>query len=981
MPQVDIDVANVRTMQSELAAAALPRSVATREPPVEASPRPLLVAAGLLSLLWLGLSGLYGFALYNDGSLASLALEQGVIYGIAFALPLLAIWLLTITLIQARALKHTSRLINDSLLAMTYPDDDARQRLASVMRGLSAQAEELSRASDLARGRADAVDQVLRRQTDALREASAAVEKGSGQAGALLTAQAGALDGALDALRERASGIEATIATAAENLARISSQSLESTRTAQAAMADRSDDLLTAAEQAARRTESISETYTGIVGRLDNATATAARQIEDINQGYAAQAQAMVAAGDTLAAKMREITELARREVTAIEEAGERSRDRASQMEQTVAAHGKRLSTLADETRSWINQTADHFALQAQFMKDLSAEALQGLNNGIGDAVSKVDDAGRHFISLTTSLQARSGEATSFMDQAGQRLRQNAQEITTEWQSAAQAAAEQARQSAISFRARAAELERTAETTVNNIAQASQAMGEKLGTDSEAMVQMADAALGRTDALRQALQAASGDVGTASDAAARTLDGARDQIAAQITRLDEAAEATAARARALGDQFAAETERFSGTIGDTETGISSLRQTVDGTVSMLRTLADEITEKTRALDESVTSNSGAVSRIMDEAVAEARQVEAALGSAAAGLTQSSTAARDSLRGATADMLEQIRQLQAISADGVRDLTAASAGIGQNAAALGETSDTAAQRLQSLRQALTDHDQAAQLAGGNAAARVAQAGEMLNAAGTSLNAAAEDAAGKLGRSAEDLSIRASEVRQAAEDAAGSVAQTSDALQANAALIAAFSREAEQFRTRADSLIEGARELAQAATTAGAQAGQADDTFRDRADRLLAMAETLGQRLSAMEALERQTTGANFARTASNILESLGSVAIDLNRLLEAEIPQKVWGQYREGDTQAFARHIVKSGGRDLGNKIAARFASNPDFRDYVTRYIAHFEGLMRQSMDNERTDTMAASLLSSDMGKLYVVLAKAINRLR
>ena len=46
-----------------------------------------------------------------------------------------------------------------------------------------------------------------------------------------------------------------------------------------------------------------------------------------------------------------------------------------------------------------------------------------------------------------------------------------------------------------------------------------------------------------------------------------------------------------------------------------------------------------------------------------------------------------------------------------------------------------------------------------------------------------------------------------------------------------------------------------------------------------------------------------------------------------------------------------------------------------------KFIAHFEGLIHQAMDSEHTDTLSASLLSSDMGKLYVVLAKAINRLQ
>jgi hypothetical protein len=95
----------------------------------------------------------------------------------------------------------------------------------------------------------------------------------------------------------------------------------------------------------------------------------------------------------------------------------------------------------------------------------------------------------------------------------------------------------------------------------------------------------------------------------------------------------------------------------------------------------------------------------------------------------------------------------------------------------------------------------------------------------------------------------------------------------------------------------------------------------------------------------------------------------------------EIPQKVWRQYREGDTEAFARHIVRASPSDWSRKVAARFETDATFRETAITFIAHFEGVMRQAMEGERTDTLSASLLSSDMGKLYVVLARAINRLK
>ena len=371
MAQVDSDAANARIVQDQLAAAGAARPNVPPPPSRPVSARPPLIGAGAITAVWLILCAVYLLGM-RDAS-AYLTLEQGILYGMAAVLPVMAVWLLAVGFVQMRALSHTSRLINESLLAMTYPGDDAQQRVAGLVRTLKSQAAELAKASDMARDRTEAMERTLQRQMEALAQASANVGKGSDEASATLTAQATALDGALEALRQRASGIETAIAGAAETLSRISSQSLENTRSAQSALANRTDELLGAAERASQRTEAISETYAGIIGKLDEATGTAARQIDEINLGYESQAQAMLSAGDALAAKMRDITELARKEVAAIEEAGERTRDRADRMEQTVAAHGKRLNGLAAETKAWIAQTADHFTLQAEFMKNLSA--------------------------------------------------------------------------------------------------------------------------------------------------------------------------------------------------------------------------------------------------------------------------------------------------------------------------------------------------------------------------------------------------------------------------------------------------------------------------------------------------------------------------------------------------------------------------------------------------------------------------------
>ena len=56
-------------------------------------------------------------------------------------------------------------------------------------------------------------------------------------------------------------------------------------------------------------------------------------------------------------------------------------------------------------------------------------------------------------------------------------------------------------------------------------------------------------------------------------------------------------------------------------------------------------------------------------------------------------------------------------------------------------------------------------------------------------------------------------------------------------------------------------------------------------------------------------------------------------------------------------------------------------SDHDFREHVSRYIHDFEAMLRTMLSTRDGNAVSVTLLSSDMGKLYVVLAQALERLR
>jgi hypothetical protein len=62
-------------------------------------------------------------------------------------------------------------------------------------------------------------------------------------------------------------------------------------------------------------------------------------------------------------------------------------------------------------------------------------------------------------------------------------------------------------------------------------------------------------------------------------------------------------------------------------------------------------------------------------------------------------------------------------------------------------------------------------------------------------------------------------------------------------------------------------------------------------------------------------------------------------------------------------------------------VQRHYAEEPEFREQVNRYVHDFEAMLRRVLVERDGATLGVTLLSSDMGKLYVALTQAIERLR
>lgn len=177
-------------------------------------------------------------------------------------------------------------------------------------------------------------------------------------------------------------------------------------------------------------------------------------------------------------------------------------------------------------------------------------------------------------------------------------------------------------------------------------------------------------------------------------------------------------------------------------------------------------------------------------------------------------------------------------------------------------------------------------------------------------------------------------------------------------------------------------EGAlAELDEAASRASSAGREATVQLRDQLALVNELAGNLESRVARARELAEEQVDRDFARRVALISEGLNSTAIDIAKVLSADVSDTAWTAYLRGDRGIFTRRAVRLLDNTEAREIAVLYDSDVDFRENVSRYIADFENMLRTLLSTRDGKAVSVTLLSSDMGKLYVALAQAIERLR
>jgi len=220
-----------------------------------------------------------------------------------------------------------------------------------------------------------------------------------------------------------------------------------------------------------------------------------------------------------------------------------------------------------------------------------------------------------------------------------------------------------------------------------------------------------------------------------------------------------------------------------------------------------------------------------------------------------------------------------------------------------------------------------------------------------------------------------------VREVAAATAGTMRETLEAVVAEAqqALHEAGGHTA---RAAFGDPIRAELEAVHAATDRAAVAAQgASDRVSQRLLGLAQTVATVEARIDQVDTAYDVKLRDDLARRSQDLVVSLNAAAIDIAQLLEVEVGDAAWTDYLRGDRGVFARRAAKLLDAGSARKIARHFSHDDPFREQVVRFITEFETLLGRVNTDREGKALAVTLLTSDIGKLYVVLSEATGKLR
>ncbi len=102
--------------------------------------------------------------------------------------------------------------------------------------------------------------------------------------------------------------------------------------------------------------------------------------------------------------------------------------------------------------------------------------------------------------------------------------------------------------------------------------------------------------------------------------------------------------------------------------------------------------------------------------------------------------------------------------------------------------------------------------------------------------------------------------------------------------------------------------------------------------------------------------------------------------DIANAVDEHVAAEVWMRYNKGERHVVSRNIYNRQGQATYDQVKRRYEGDTTFRHIVDRYLADFERMLKDASKADPKGRTLQAHLTSETGRIYLVLAHASGRL-
>ena len=260
-------------------------------------------------------------------------------------------------------------------------------------------------------------------------------------------------------------------------------------------------------------------------------------------------------------------------------------------------------------------------------------------------------------------------------------------------------------------------------------------------------------------------------------------------------------------------------------------------------------------------------------------------------------------------------------------------------------------------------------------------KVRSLGADLKKLGMEMDDAAKLSATHLEKSGDKLRASINEIASNAERISNTILSSGDVFVKQSEALTAMAEDTAKKVTKSiDNLVEAGKSFESQGQSIVKESVRFNDTLTTQVKTLNDSAVKAEKVMKGLSAAYKDVKVDTFLKDAGKIIASLENVSVDMNHLLNPKDEEDLWKKFYNGDTQVFIRSIAKNMSNSQVSALRKEFEKNEELRKLVNVYMSEFETLVEKSKTHEHSAALMAVISGADLGRLYYVLAKALNKL-